>query len=114
MKVKVYAVYGELCDRDLLLSTCRYALFAKSPSASQVQQLAMASWGALERAPAEVVEQRSARAQQRELGAERAEERRVRERALVARVHAAARGARLELELDQRDDREVAKPEQEL
>ena len=44
-------VYGELCDRDLLLSTCSYQLLKLRAAPSQVQQCAMMAWGALKKAP---------------------------------------------------------------
>ena len=49
-------VYGDLCDRDLLLGTCRYKLLTLRAEPSQVQQLAMAAWGRLEKAPAFLAE----------------------------------------------------------
>ena len=48
-------VYGELCDRDLLLSTCQYKLFEREQQPSQVQQAAMAAWAAVKTTPTQLV-----------------------------------------------------------
>ena len=48
--------YGAmLCTKDLLLTSCTYALLRKSAAPSEVQKLAMQHWGCLERTPATLI-----------------------------------------------------------
>jgi len=44
-------VYGDLCERDLLYTTCRYQRLKLNAGPSQVQQEAMAAWGSLDVVP---------------------------------------------------------------
>jgi len=59
-------VYGELCDRDFVFSTCAFKNLSLRSEPSQVQQLAMAHWGSVSFTPVrleypEMTERRSTR-----------------------------------------------------
>ena len=49
-------MYGELVERDLVLSTCRFKMMGLHAGPSQVQQMALSSWAELRLVPVRLEE----------------------------------------------------------